>query len=522
MSDIRKKLAELYKILSGELPVSVTKLAGSGSNRTYYRIQGVNGTVIGAHNDDLNENRAFISFTNHFRLLGLPVPQILAVDPAKRIYLISDLGDMSLFQLLTLKRAAGASPLQTNLKSDFENHESPDGAADKYNFPEDIIEIYKKALRWLTIFQVKANRDLDYSVCYPRAAFDRQSMMWDLNYFKYYFLKLANIKFDEQELEDDFSKLCDLLLEAGSEFFLFRDFQSRNIMVVDNEPWFIDYQGGRKGALQYDVASLLYDAKADIPDPVREMLLNYYLDKLEEIYPVDREKFLKTYYAFLLIRIMQALGAYGFRGYYEKKPHFLQSIPYALTNLRVLRENKMIGFGLKNLMSVIDRMVETPGLLSQQFTEINRGTDNINELKVSSISGLSENKLTVTIKSFSYKKQIPVDESGNGGGYIFDCRALPNPGRFDEFKKISGNDQPVIDFLKKESAVDEFMQNTFSLVDQSVRAYIDRGFQHLMVSYGCTGGQHRSVYCAAELAKHLKTNFNISVNLIHSENLTSK
>ena len=468
---VENKLLELYKNYIETDTGSITKLPGSGSYRTYYRIQGKEGTVIGVHNEDDRDNEAFISFTRQFRIAGLPVPEVLATDLANGIYLLSDLGDTTLFQLLSEKRSSADS------------------------FPPEIVEIYKKAIGWLPIFQVKAGKGLDYSVCYPRAAFDRQSMLWDLNYFKYYFLKLAKVPFDEQALEDDFNTFTEFLVSADSEFFLFRDFQSRNIMVLDGEPWFIDYQGGRKGALQYDVASLLTDAKADIPMEVRKELLYFYLNKLDEIYPVNREKFLASYYGFALIRILQALGAYGFRGYYENKPHFLQSIPFALRNLRYLREKSKIGFGLDTLMGVIDKMIEKP-----EFYQHHQ----------------AGSKLTVTILSFSYRNPLPADVSGNGGGFVFDCRALPNPGRFDEYKPLSGKDQPVIGFLKKESSVDEFLNHACSLVDQSVKNYIDRGFENLMVSFGCTGGQHRSVYCAEELAKYLSSKYKIKIVLNHS------
>jgi aminoglycoside/choline kinase family phosphotransferase len=507
MTEIEQNLVQLYKSRYGTTPVSVTKLPGSGSYRSYYRLQGLNEAVIGAHNDDIRENEAFISFTNHFHQQGLPVPQILANDPMNRIYLITDLGDTTLYQFLTEKRAA--EPCNDG--------NAPDEGSGQV-LPQEVIEMYKKATGWLPLFQVKAGRSLDYTVCYPRAAFDRQSMMWDLNYFKYYFLKLAKIPFDEQALEDDFASLCDLLLEADADFFLFRDFQSRNIMIVNGEPWFIDYQGGRKGALQYDVASLLFDGKADIPMAVREDLLHYYLDKLGEVHLVDREKFLGKYYAFVLIRILQALGAYGFRGYYENKTHFLQSIPFALRNLHYLRTGNRIGFGLNALISVIDMMVENPILYNQQSLDVNNTKDNKNnELKKSFSQNIHDKKLTVTIYSFSFKKLIPKDENGNGGGFTFDCRALPNPGRFEEFRQLNGKDQPVIDFLQQEPAVGEFLGYACSIVDQSVKAYIDRGFEHLMVSFGCTGGQHRSVFCAEELAKYLKDKYDITVKIIHLE-----
>jgi len=505
MAEQVQNLMQLCKNWCGLEPQSVSKLPGSGSYRSYFRLKGDFGSVIGAHNGDIRENTAFISFTEHFRGEGLPVPEIFAIDPAKEIYLLTDLGDTTLYQFLTEKRAAATSDQVNFLKND-----------PGMQIPAEVSDIYKKAISWLPLFQVKAGKTLDYSVCYPRAAFDRQSMMWDLNYFKYYFLKLAKIPFDEQALENDFTRLCDLLLKSESDFFLFRDFQSRNIMVLNNEPWFIDYQGGRRGALQYDIASLLTDGKANIPMEDRKEMLRFYLSKLEEVYPIDHEKFLKTYDGFALIRILQALGAYGFRGYYENKPHFLQSIPYAVRNLQYFRTHNLIGFGLKTLMSVIDSIVKNPLFYNQQTVEVNESISNNNkDLNKFEKSDFSKNLLTVTIYSFSYKKSVPPDENGNGGGFIFDCRALPNPGRIDEYKQLNGKDQPVIDYLKRESAVVEFISHACALIDQSVRTYMDREFDHLMVSFGCTGGQHRSVYCAEALARYLKDNHKINIILTH-------
>jgi len=276
---------------------------------------------------------------------------------------------------------------------------------------------------------------------------------------------------------------------------MYRDFQSRNVMIVDEHPWFIDYQGGRKGALQYDIASLLYDAKADIPEPVREELLGYYLQRLIRYTDINIENFTWYYYGFVLIRILQALGAYGFRGYYENKPHFLQSIPFALKNLQFLIGSGKIPVPLPTLIQALEGII---GFKLSARTQV-------------------RSNLTVMIVSFSYKREIPLDDSGNGGGFVFDCRALPNPGRYTEYQTLTGKDQPVIEFLKKETAVDEFINHSFSLVDQSVQTYIDRGFTHLQVNFGCTGGQHRSVYCAEALAKYLKERHVINVEVKHTE-----
>lgn len=450
---------------------SVELLPGSGSDRKYSRIKGDKGTAIAVQNDDARENNAFLVISDHFLKAGLPVPSVYASDPGHRAYLLRDLGDLTLFDLLSAERKPGNE------------------------IPDRVLELYRKVLKWLAVFQVKAGIGIDYSVCYPRAAFDRQSMHWDLNYFKYYFLKLSGIPFDEQHLEDDFTVLMDFLLKADHEYFMYRDFQSRNIMIVKDEPFFIDYQGGRKGPLQYDVASLLYDAKADIPEPVRGMLLDEYLTNLAGLLPGKRNDFLRYYDGFVLIRILQALGAYGFRGYYEKKSHFLQSIPYAIQNIRHLLQRNRIPVRLPALTALLNQLTENPPLVP--------------------VSGLKSN-LVVTINSFSYKGNLPADLSGNGGGFVFDCRALPNPGRYDQYKELTGKDQPVFDFLKKEIEVEEFLSNVFSLVDQSVKNYISRDFTGLMVSFGCTGGRHRSVYCAEALARHLSGKFMISIRINHT------
>jgi len=321
-------------------------------------------------------------------------------------------------------------------------------------------------------------------------------MMWDLNYFKYYFLKLAKIPFNEQELEDDFQKFCDFLLSTERDYFLYRDFQSRNVMVVDGEPWFIDYQGGRKGALQYDLSLLLYDAKADIPQEVRNRLLERYLDQLSALIPVNRDKFLQFYHGYVFIRIMQALGAYGFRGFYERKEHFLKSVPYAIKNLEMLLHQAELPLELPALTKVWSGLVRSTFL--RQF-------------------GDAQLRTTVRIQSFSYRRGIPVDEKGHGGGFVFDCRLLPNPGRFKKYKQLTGADKEVIDFLDKEQEVTDFLGNTIRIIEQMVHNYQQRNFTDIMVAFGCTGGQHRSVYCANYLAEYLNKNFDIDVELRHRE-----
>ncbi len=471
---IKSNLTRLFERWAEEPALSFEPLPAHGSDRQYFRIKGRNKRAIGVYNPDLKENIAFLSFSKHFRQLNLNVPEIYLQELDKNIYLEQDLGETTLFSFLTEVRA-------------------------KEGFSPKIIDIYKKVVAYLPRFQVEANEGLDYSVCYPRGSFDRQSMHWDLNYFKYYFLKLAKIPFDEQSLENDFQTFMDFLLSTERDYFLYRDFQSRNVMLVNGEPYFIDYQGGRKGALQYDLASLLFDAKADIPNEVRQLLLEEYLQALENYIPVNRQKFLQYYYGYVFIRIMQALGAYGFRGFYERKEHFLKSVPYAIQNLEWLLHNADLPIDIPELMSVWQKLVRSSVL--RQF-------------------GDAHLRLTVRIQSFSYKRGIPVDEKGHGGGFVFDCRMLPNPGREARFKQLTGQDQPVIDYLAKKPEVKQFLQHVQGLLDLMVSNYLQRNFTDIMVAFGCTGGQHRSVYCANQLAAYLKKRYKnekLEVEVRHRE-----
>jgi aminoglycoside/choline kinase family phosphotransferase len=416
------------------------------------------------------ENVAFLEFSRHFRRHGLPVPEIYIQDLSENAYLEEDLGDVTLYDFLGAYRSGAA-------------------------IGPEAVEAYKKVVAMLPRFQVEAGRDLNYSVCYPRASFDRQSINWDLNYFKYYFLRLAAIPFNEQALERDFSRLTKFLLSANHDYFLYRDFQSRNVMLRDGQPYFLDYQGGRKGALQYDIASLLYDGKADLPPEFRQELLDYYLECLASYADVSRDAFTEHYYAYVYVRIMQALGAYGFRGFYERKAHFLQSVPYALANLRWLAHNVKLPIALPELMEAFEGMLRSEKLLGL---------------------AASAGGLTVRIFSFSFHRDKPVDESGNGGGFIFDGRSLPNPGREEQFRQLTGKDQPVVEYLEKQESVHEYIAHVFPLVDASVLSFLKRGFRNLMVSFGCTGGQHRSVYLAEQLAKHLRGK-NVDVVVRHME-----
>jgi len=461
----------LFEKTFGEKVTDIEVLPPSGSYREYCRLVSDKRNVIGAWNEDDKENRAFIEFSKALRTNGINAPEIYSEETEKHIYLQQDLGNTTLFQFLSDVR-------------------------EKDGFSEEIVDVYRKVVSQLPKVQIEAGKNIDYSYCYPRDAFDRQSMMWDLNYFKYYFLKLAKISFDEQSLEDDFQRFTDYLLEVERDFFLYRDFQSRNVMLMDGEPWFIDYQGGRKGALQYDLASLLYDSKADIPQPVRDELLEAYLDELEKYHPVNRKDFREYFYGYVLIRMMQSMGAYGFRGFYEKKEHFLKSIPYALENLVIVLDKFSFPIELPELEKVLRSLPESETLK-----------------KIAS----KQDEMTVRITSFSYKKGVPQDPSGNGGGYIFDCRAVHNPGRYDQYKTLTGKDPEVISFFEEESEMEDFLRPVFNLVDQSVEKYIERKFNHLMVSFGCTGGQHRSVYAAERLTEHLKNKYPVRVVTFHRE-----
>jgi aminoglycoside/choline kinase family phosphotransferase len=453
-------------------PVSIEPLPESGSYRTYFRIYTANGSVLGVHNGDNRENEAFLYLNRQLKSTGNNVPEVLYADLDKYCYIEQDLGNITLFDHL----------------ADLRKGESTD---------KDIIQIYRQIIDAMPGLQIRSTHGLDYSHCYPRAEFDIQSMMWDMNYFKYCLLKPLKIDFFEQDLEDDFVRIVKWLIEADRNSFMFRDFQSRNIMLSGDELYFIDFQGGRKGPLQYDLASLLFEAKAHLSEEIRQDLLDYYLDLFEQTFTwFDRKKFLTYYYGFVYLRLMQAMGTYGFRGYIERKPVFLQSLPFAVKTLKWLMENKPIPLNLTSLPAVFNRLIELPQL---KDVEVKQGI------------------FTITVNSFSYKSGIPQDHSGNGGGFVFDCRCLDNPGRYEEYKELTGRDQSVIDFLEGKPDVSVYIDHVFPLVFKAAEAYINRGFTHLMVSFGCTGGQHRSVFLAEKLAEQLKNNSMANIVLIHHE-----
>ena len=460
-------LRQLYLLYIGHEPESIEAFPSSGSNRRYFRLTG-QPTLIGVRGESAEENRAFIYLAGHFRKQGLPVPQVYAHSDDYLYYLQEDLGDTLLFDKLgTKSREDGASA--------------------------ELFQLLRKVIRLLPVLQCKGAEGLDFGQCYPQPAFNRRSVLWDLNYFKYCFLKATGIDFQEDRLEDDFQAMADVLLEEDTPTFMYRDFQSRNVMLRGDEPWFIDFQGGRRGPVYYDVASFLWQAKANFPDDLRQALVDEYIEALRPFRPVDEAGFKKRLRHFVLFRTLQVLGCYGFRGYFERKPHFLQSVPYALANLRNLLQEPYEEYpylsGLLRRMTELERFSPTPP------------TDH----------------LVVRVTSFAYPKGIPEDPSGNGGGFVFDCRAIHNPGRYAPYKSLTGRDEPVIRFLEDDGEILTFLDHVYALVDASVRRYLKRGFTSLCVSFGCTGGQHRSVYAAEHLARHLNDTFGVHVELWHRE-----
>ena len=473
-----------------------------GSNRIYTRETDETGkTIIRVVGTNRDENRAFIYMSRHFSQLGLPVPKVLWVSEDEMSYTQEDLGDTLLFDAIKHGRETG-------------------------NFNETERTLLERTLRALAHIQIEGARDFDWSKCFPIPAMDERSIRWDLNYFKYCFLKGTKIEFSEPDLEDDFDRMVSnltaersysetVLQQSGPTAqwsFLYRDFQSRNVMIKDGKPYFIDFQGGRKGPTQYDVASFLWQAKANIPASLREELIDAYLDELEKIEisthhsPLtNRDSWKESLKHFVLLRTLQVLGAYGYRGYFERKPHFLESIPNALINLEeIFTQNPELQQEYPTLFLLSKYLPRT--------TVKRRSTDGQSQCPA----------LVVTIYSFSFKRGIPADESGNGGGYVFDCRSTHNPGKYDEYKALTGLDQPVIDFLEKDGEILTFLNSVYALVDHHVERFLERGFDHLQVAFGCTGGQHRSVYCAEHLAKHLKEKYNVQIELIHRERAITK
>jgi aminoglycoside/choline kinase family phosphotransferase len=458
---MKERLIALFEDRYGHRPEVILEIAADGSVRQYFRMMwGEEETAVGAFGPDRDENRAFLSFARAFREVGLPVPEVYGEDRESGVWLLEDLGDTTLFKALASTRVE----------------------CDEDSFPTEAEELFRKALSILPRFQILGHAAIDYRLAYPRQAFDKQSIRWDLNYFKYHFLKLAHVPFSEQRLEDDFSRLTEALLESDADHFLYRDFQSHNIMIRSGEPWFIDFQGGRQGALHYDVASLLYDAKANLPQHTRDSLLEHYLDALGEYTQVDRGQFKQQYVGFVLIRLMQAMGAFGYRGFFERKRRFLESVPYAARNL-----DGLLNAGLPIKLPELE-------LVFRVIADRWAGSTSLGE---------SQSDLTVLIQSFSFKNGYPTDMEGHGGGFVFDCRALPNPHERPELRDLTGEAVEVVDWLERSEQIQEFWENVRGIVDAHIDDYIGRAFSSLTVSFGCTGGQHRSVFMAGKLADYL-------------------
>lgn len=499
-----EKLIECYREWAHTEPARIERLPGAGSNRQYYRFYAAdNSSVIGVVGTSLDENRSFIYLAEHFNLRKLPVPRILAVDEEGLRYLQTDLGNCSLFDALAHGREAGG------------------------RYTEEEKTLLRRTIAELPEVQIRGARGLDFSRCYPQQEMDVTNVLFDLNYFKYCFLKASGVDFHELKLEASFQLMAKELTAEHSEAFLYRDFQARNVMLdKDGNPYFIDFQGGRKGPVEYDVASFLWQASAHYSDALREELVTVYINALKQYTEVDELKFRKRLKMFVLFRILQVLGAYGFRGYFEQKKHFLTSIPPAIQNLKSLLAEGACPYPY--LHQVLTELVCLPKFQFPKEVPMVRTdgykTTEVNIYKTHQADGPAtfskydgKGPLVVRIFSFSFRKGIPEDSSGNGGGYVFDCRSTHNPGRYEPYKQLTGLDEPVIRFLEDDGEILKFLESVYALADAHVSRYLQRGFTDLMFSFGCTGGQHRSVYSAQHLAEHLHKKFGIEIYLCHRE-----
>ncbi len=479
MKIIVDHIHELFLSFLNKPPTRIEQLPRSGSDRIYFRVFYEDKTYIATYNLNIKENKTFITFSNHFKQKNLPVPEIFYVNNEATAYIQQDLGTVCLLDIL-----------------------------EQNGYSDGTFNLYKKSLKQLAHLQILGDKGLDYDVCLTAKEFGRQAILSDLLYFKYYFLDTLQLPYDKQQMLDEFEALASYLTQTEYKYFMFRDFQSRNIIVSPSEGggkgeaevFFIDFQGGMKGALQYDVASLLWQAKAQLTDEWKDDLLHYYLDVVDELLakPIDRNVFVGQYDGYVLIRMLQVLGAYGFRGLFERKAYFLTGIPIALKNLKNFLQKNRVGIITAELSRMLDIITGAEIIANFEPFQADEQTP-----------------LIVNINSFSYKKNIPEDESGNGGGFVFDCRGLLNPGRFEEFKTLTGNDKKVMNFLELRTRMNEFLSGVYEVIDISVEDYIKRGFTNLMINFGCTGGQHRSVYAAEQTAKHLKNKYKVKVQVQH-------
>lgn len=463
-----KELKSLFKTYTGKQTDDITELSSSGSNRRYFRLKNDTVSLIGVIGTSTDENRAFYEMAKHFKNKGINVPEVYLHSDNWLCYIQQDLGDTLLFDIIKKGRLTRA-------------------------FDQDEKKILRKTIQLLPLIQFKGAEDFNFKICFPQPEFNERSILWDLNYFKYCFLKLTGIDFQENRLEDDFAAMSKTLLRDKCNTFMYRDFQSRNVMIKDDNPYFIDFQGGRRGPFYYDVASFLWQAKANFTEELREQLIGDYIEALLKFTNVSETDFRNQLRHFVLFRTLQVLGAYGFRGYFEKKPHFIQSIPFAIDNLRSMLAE---GYDEYPYLCQILHQLTT---LKQFAADIDR------------------HNLEVSVYSFAYKKGIPNDASGNGGGYVFDCRAINNPGKYEHYNHFNGLDEPVVKYLEDDGEIFTFLENVYKIVDNSVKRYINRKFTNLMICFGCTGGQHRSVYAAQHTAEHLNKTFGVKVNLVHRE-----
>jgi len=473
MQSIIDSVRALFTSYNSSSITGMEKLPQSGSNRIYFRIRTGTRSFIATYNDNVRENRTFFHYSRHFRARGCPVPEIYVVNETNTIYLQEDFGDVSLLNEL-----------------------------ERQGHNDALYAYFQQSLEQLARLQILGDQELDYDWAITSREFGKQAILSDLLYFKYYFLDTLQIPYDKEKLIDDFEALSTYLTHVDHKYFMFRDFQSRNIMLQEGKVHFIDYQGGMKGALQYDVASLLWQAKAELSDHWKDSLLEHYMGTVETILDkkIDRQRFIAQYNGYVLIRLLQVLGAYGFRGLFERKAHFLTSIPLALRNFKWFLDHKQVGIVLPEFERLLGLMVQDEIISRFEPVQANEQTP-----------------LVVHINSFSYKKNIPADESGNGGGFVFDCRGILNPGRITEFKTQTGRDKEVKDFLEQQTRMPEYLNSIYNIVDISVEDYIKRGFESLSVNFGCTGGQHRSVYAADALARHLRNKFHVKIDLHHIE-----
>ncbi len=468
-------IEETFRTLLNAQGIFITQidqLPKAGSNRSYFRIHSSNQTYIGTHSDNISENETFLYFADHFKTLHV-VPTVIAVSPNRQTYIQEDLGTTSLLHVLQQE-----------------------------GYTSSVYALYQKSLQKLALMQVKGHEHLNYTQCFSTRKFDYQTMIADLYYFKFCFIDPLNIPYDKQKLADDFDAFIHYLTQTEHQYFMFRDFQSRNIQIQHNEPFFIDFQGGMQGAMHYDVASLLWQARANLPEEWRESLLEDYIGYANEQLstPLHTDTFKAKYNGYVLIRLLQVLGAYGFRGLFEKKQAFIQSILPALENLAWFIEHKKTGVALPELFHLLQKII-TPEI--KNIFMVKKATE--------------DTLLKIKVGSFSYKKGIPEDPSGNGGGYVFDCRGILNPGRIDQYKMQTGRDIGVIDYLESNTRMPEFIENVFNVVDITIEDYMERGFENLQIMFGCTGGQHRSVYSADAMAKHIEDKYGLEVDVLHRE-----